>query len=467
MQKIFIIFFLFISTNNFAQEKWSLNKCIKYALENNIQIKQQELNTKISQSNLLQKKSNILPNLNAGANQNFTFGRSVDPFTNQFSTSNTKSDNFSIQSSITLFSGLQNINNIKKAELDLKASLQNLQKLKNDISLNIASAFLNILFNTEKYKTSVQQTKITTLQINNTQKLVDAGKLSKDNLLAVESQLAQETLQAVNDENALNMSILTLKQLLDLDTLENFEIEKPAEVNILESNENVDSIYNTALKNMPEILAAEYNLESSIKSLSISKGALSPKLSLNSSYGTGYSNQRQIPTGNPIIDTYLSGYTENLENVYSYQVNYDYTTKPYSDQIKDNASFSLSFNLSIPIFNNLQSKTTIDNSKINVLNNEYNLKLAKMQLRKDIQQQYLDVKSSVKKYYAAKKALEASEKSFNLKQEKFNVGLINSLDYNIAKNDMTKTQSDLLQAKYEYIFKTKILDYYKGKEIKL
>ncbi len=467
MQKIILTFFLMISLNVFAQEKWSLEKCINYALENNIQIKQQELNTKISEVKLNQKKATILPSLNAGANQNFTFGRSVDPFTNQFSTSNTKSNNFSLQSSLTLFNGFQNINNLKKAKLDLKASLENLQKLKNDISLNIASAYLNILFNNEILKTAKQQAEITKLQVERTKKLVNAGNLSQDNLLTIESQLASEELQIVKAENQYKMSILTLQQFLDLDTLKDFKIVIPENIKITENNDTPDEIYQTAIKNLPQIRAAEYNLQSSQQSLQISKGMLSPRLVLNGSYGTGYSDQRQIPTGPPIISSYISGYTESLENVYSYKMNYDYTTKPFNDQIKDNANFSLSFSLSIPIFNGFQTKSNIDNSKINVLNNQYNLKLAKNQLYKDIQQQYFDVKAAIKKYYAAKKAVDANKLSFNLKQEKFNVGLINSVDYNIAKNNLFKAKSDFLQAKYEYLFKSKILDFYKGKNIKL
>ncbi len=467
MRNIIIIFLLLVSTNLFSQEKWSLEKCINYALKNNIQIKQQELNTKISEVQLTQKKATILPTLNAGANQNFTFGRSVDPFTNQFSTSNTKSNNFSVQSSLTIFNGFQTINNLKKAKLDLKSSLENLQKLKNDISLNIASAYLNILFNNEILKTAQQQAKITKLQVDRTKKLVDAGNLSLDNLLTIESQLASEELQIVNAENNYNMSVITLQQFLDLDSLNNFEIIIPENINISEVTGNPDDIYQTAVKNLPQILAAEYNLQSSQQNLRISKGMLSPRLVLNGSYGTGYSDQRQIPVGNPIVNSYLSGYTESLENVYSYQMTYDYTTKPFSDQIKDNASFSLSFSLTIPIFNGFQTKSSIDNSKINVLNNEYNLQLAKNQLYKDIKQQYFDVKAAAKKYYAAKKAVDANKLSFELKQEKFNVGLINSVDYNIAKNNLFKAKSDFLQAKYEYLFKSKILDFYKGKKIKI
>jgi len=249
--------------------------------------------------------------------------------------------------------------------------------------------------------------------------------------------------------------------------LKDFEIFIPENIKIIENNDNPDDIYQTALKNLPQIRAAEYNLQSSQQSLLISKGMLSPRLVLNGSYGTGYSDQRQIPVGDPIINSYLSGYTESFENVYSYQMSYDYTTKPFNDQIKDNASFSLSFSLSIPIFNGFQTKTSIDNSKINVLNNQYNLQLAENQLYKDIQQQYYDVLAATKKYYAAKKAVDANKLSFELKQEKFNVGLINSVDYNIAKNNLFKAKSDFLQAKYEYLFKSKILDFYKGKDIKI
>ncbi len=469
--KIKILLTLFvlaiIPQSSMSQDVWSLEKCISYALENNIQIKQQELSAKTSEINYTQKRASILPNLNAGANQNFTFGRSVDPFTNEFSSESTQSDNFSISSSVTLFSGLQNVNSIKQSKLNLLAAYENVKKIRNDISLNIASSYLNILFNIELHSIAINQALITHQQLERTKKLVKAGSLPEGNLLDIEAQIASEELQIVNAKNQLDISYLTLKQFLDIDTIDNFQIDIPSNLSIIDSEEDIQEVYDNAVNTLPQIKSAEYMLLSSEKGLSIAKGMISPRLTLSANYGTGYSDARMIPDGDPTMSSYISGYTDDLQNVYTYQPVYNYAVKGFSAQIKDNASTSLAFNLSIPLFNGLQTKTSIDNAKISVLNSQYSLQLTKNQLYKDIQQQYLDIKSALKKYNASNKALSASRLSFNYTQKKHDVGLINITDFNLAKNKLIKAESDFLQAKYEYIFKTKILDFYKGVEIKL
>ncbi|MBN2668485.1 MAG: TolC family protein [Bacteroidales bacterium] len=454
-----------------AQDTWGLDRCISFALDNNIQIKKYELSTQMQSNQLKQAKISLAPSLNGSLSRNVSFGRSVDAYTNDFTEDRTMTDNYSISSSVTLFNGFQKINAIKKNQLDLQAYLSDLRKFKNDISLNVASSYLNVLFNLEILETSEAQLAITKLQVDRIQKLVDAGSLAQGDLLEIEAQVANEELAKVNYENQLAMSILNLKQLLELDTLNNFEIARPnVDIEAINLPPNASAIYDYAIKEMPEILSAEYKLRSYEKSLSIAKGGRSPQLSLGAGINSGYSDARmeQTLTGSQDIPY---GYTVDASGTqlptYIIQPTYDLNTKSFGDQLRDNRNTYVGLSLSIPIFNGWQVNTNISNSKINVLNAQYDLELEKKTLFKDIQQKYLDAISAQKKYIATKAALQSASESFLYTQKKYEVGLINSLDYNLAKNKVTKAQSDLLQAKYEFLFAVKILDFYQGKPIAL
>lgn len=437
-----IIYFFIVFFTVKAQDKWTLEKCVNYAIENNIQLKQADLNVRVSKGVFTQSKMQILPNLNANANQQYSFGRSIDPYTYEFSDNNIKSNNFSISSSITLFNGLQTINTIRQNNINLLSGIQDVEKLKNDIALNIAAAFLQILYNEDIYQVALLQKDITTQQVERTKKLVDAGSLANGNLLEAESQLATEELQVINAENQLNMSYLNLKQILDLDTVENFKIDKP-EISSPDEKvylPSVNQVYSEAVTNLPQIKSAEFKVRSSEIGLSIAQGKRSPKLTMSGSYGTGFSSARTI---------------------------YNTEKYPFNDQIKDNASTSLTFELSVPLFNNWYVNSGISNAKISLLNSEYNLELARKQLFKEIQQAHADANAALNKFFASKKAKISIEESFKYTQQKFDIGLVSNLDYNIAKNNLAKAKSDMLQAKYDFIFKTKILDFYKGNQIKL
>lgn len=470
--KIIILFA--ITSNINAQKQWSLEDCVNYALDNNIQIKQQELNVLRSENSLTLSKAALLPNLNGNAAQNFNWGRSVDPYTNDFTENNTSSNNFSLSSSVLLFNGFQNNNTIKQNKFELLASIQDVEKMKNDISLNIAAAYLQVMFNQDMFENAKKQLDISALQVERTKKMVDAGSLPQGDLLSIESQYATDELQVINTQNQLDVSILTLQQLLDLDTVTNFSIIRPdfPELEVNTMTFTIEDIYNEALNNLPEIKSAEYRLLSSEKSLSVAKGGRSPRLSMSASWGTGYSDAYQNYFATDSIYGMVLGYTQigtDMYSVYSNQPSYlyDSETRPFMDQLKDNGSTSLAISLSIPIFNGFQTSKSISNAKINVLNSQYNLELQKNQIYKDIQQKYLDVLAALKKYYSSKKAFASLEKSFAYTQQKYDVGLINFLDYNISKNNFSKAESDLLQAKYDYIFKSKILDFYRGIPIKL
>ncbi len=315
-------------------------------------------------------------------------------------------------------------------------------------------------------KIAEDQAIVTKKQVERTRSMVEAGSLAKGDLLQLESQYAGEELNIINAQNQLDISYLTLTQLLELDSVENFNIEIPNTNNFTYSQLPIlEEVINLS-ENLPQIKSAEYKLKSAEKSLSIKQGSRSPSLNFSFGYNTGYSNQRQVVSGTT-MDSYLSGYTANQIPVYTFQPINTYAIKPFSDQINDNRSASIGFQLNIPIFNNWQVNTSISNAKISVLNSKYSLQLEKNNLEKQIKQKYTEALAAKKKYVATKKTVESSKEAFKYIQEKFNVGLVNSVDYNIQKNKLIKSESDLLQAKYDYIFKLKILDFYMGKPLTL
>lgn len=447
----FLTFLLVHSTVTFAQDnQWSLEECISYAMENNITIKITELRTQYDQNVLDQSKTSRLPNLNAGTNYSYSFGRALDQTTYEF-TDNQQINSISVNvsSGMNLFNGFQKKNSIEQNRINLMSAYEDVQKVKNDISLNIAAAYLQILFSEELLSVTQNQVEITRQQVERTQKLVDAGKLARGSSLEIEAQLASEELNVVNSENQLLLSYLNLQQMLDRPYDPEFKIivpdlPEPDESYLLLS---VQDVYQSAEKIMPRIKGSEYNLESSKKDLDIAQGMRYPSLSMSANYNTGYSDIREKvidtdPLGLPIMGKY-----------------------PFMEQINDNLSVGLGLGLNIPIFNGGQVNTAIANARIGIENAQLELQKSKNDLYRDVQQAYADAVAALKKFESTEKALISMEESFNYTEKKFEVGLVNTVDYNTSKNQLIMTQSDLLQAKYDFIFKTRILNFYRGEPI--
>ncbi len=435
-----------------AQKLWTLEDCIGYALDNNLQIKRQELQTEISKNNLLQSKIDLAPDLNAGENHYIGGGHLY----NTSSYTESQKENYGsagIQSSLTIFSGFQKLNTIKVNRFSLLGAMQDLEKIKNDISLNIAGGYLQILYNKELLEVAKSQLEVSKLQIEKTKKLFEVGNVAKGSLLDIQATAASEEANMITAQNNLNISYLTLAQMLDLDTLKNFSIFIPVELNVPESfSENADSIYKIALNNMPQIKSAEYNLKRSKSSLAVANGGRFPQLILTGTYGTQYDFYDSLRTFAKVNDT--------LKLI---------STNPYNftRQLGDKKYWVLNFTLNIPIFRKYEIQKEISNAKIQVKDAEFALQQSQLQLRKDIEQAYADALASFENYKARFETVNAQEEDFKYVQQKFDVGLINSVDYNVAKNNYSKAKSDLLQAKYDFIFKTKILEFYKGNVIKL
>ncbi|MGE5394394.1 MAG: TolC family protein [Candidatus Saccharibacteria bacterium] len=430
---------LFVFTGAKAQETWSLQKCINYALENNIQVKQQALSTEYYTNQRNQARNNRLPNLNANVNNSTSYGLSPNYVNNTYENNNSNSTSGNISSNVTLWNGFVLNNSIKMAEMNLRASLEDMRKAKDDIMLNIAAAYLEILFADELVTVSEQVMKVTQLQIDRTTKLVEAGSLAKGSLLEIEAQYAREELNVVNAKNRLQLAYLNLYQFLDLPSTESFKIEKPVLPEISANLTLINSmdVFRNAVNTKPAVKSAEFKLESARQQLKIAKGSLFPTLSFGGNYNAGYVNTFGVDDAS------------------------------FADQIKRSKRYGFGASLNIPIFNRFQGQTQVKNSKIQVEDYELQLQSTKNLLRKDIEQAYTNALAAFKRYIANQKAVESSTEAFRYTEEKFNVGMINSVEYNQTKNNLTTAQSDLLQAKYEYIFRTKILDFYNGQAIEL
>jgi outer membrane protein len=468
---IFFIVSLATGISLSAQKPWTLEDCILYAMENNIQIKQSVLNTEYNENLLKQSKLGQLPNLNGSANYSYSWGRALDQTTYQF-TDNQQIHSISmgLSSRTNLFNGLRVRNTILQSKLDLMASYQDVEKVKNDISLNIAAAYLTIMFNQELVTVSESQLGITGQQVERTKKLVDAGKVAKGNLLEIQAQYASEELTLVNAENQLSISLLNLQQILDLPVDTSFSVEIPV---LSDPDENplvinALEVYRIAEQEMPEIKSAMLSLESAEKGLAIAKGGRSPQLYLSANYNSGYSDVREQvvdlgpPTQIPIGET-MSG-----EGVVSFPQEIPiYGSYPFFEQLRDNTSAGIGLGLSIPIFNGWNVNTSIANARIMHENAQLELQSRKLALYATIQQSYADAMAALKKFTATQKALVSMEESFKYTEKRFEVGLVNTVDYNTSKNQLIATQSDLLQAKYDFIFRTKILNFYQGVPITL
>ena len=436
VKKITFIFLAVLYTMQIAaQETWSLEDCITHALSHNLQVKQQELNISQTENILLQSKLSLLPNASASTSYNIGWGRTLNQNNYQYENSRTSTLSPSVSASMTLFAGLQRQNTIKKSKLDLQAAQQDVEKYKNDISLSIAAAYLQILLDEERLVVASDQLKTTEEQLKKTKILVDAGSTTMSTYLELQAQQATEEMNVVVAQNNISVSYLNLKQLLDLQTSESFKINNPQidKLPEIRSNKGINQIFDDNVSLRPEVKSAEYRLQSLQRQLQINKGAYYPSLSVG-----GGVNTRYVEISN----------TNSLASI--------------SNQLKDNVMYSLGFSLSIPIFNGFQTRTNVRNTELNVRSAELQLQQTKNTLYKEIQQAEVDAEAALQRYHAAQKNVTALEESFRYVDQKFNVGMVSTTDYNVAKTNLSRAQSELIQAKYQFIFQSKILEFHQG-----
>lgn len=449
-----------------AQAPWDLQQCIDYALKHNISLKQSGISNEISKNNSEQSKAAILPSLNAGVSHVYNFGQTIDRFTNTFANTQVLSQNFFLSSSVVLWSGLSQYNNMKASEYNYMSGVEKLKQQENDLSLNVANAYIGVIFSEELLKISQNQYSVSVEQLERTLKLVEAGSVAKSVEYDIRAQLANDQVNATTADNNYKLSMLSLKQLMNLDTVTNFSVARP-EISMQESQlleNNIDYVYENSLKTQPAIKGGEYAILSAERSLAATRGKVGPTLSFNASMGTGTSGLAKHVTGyNSVVDTL--GTVPNYGPILYNRVDPILSKTPFSDQFKNNVNKSLGFTLNIPLFNGLSTHTAVKNAKLNAYNARLSQDLTKQNLYKNISQAQANAKAALNKYHATQMSVDAAGESFKYAQQKFNAGVISSFDFSTAKNRLYAAESNLLQAKYDYVFKLKVLDYYQGKPL--
>ncbi|MCX2739367.1 TolC family protein [Pontibacter anaerobius] len=449
---------------------WTLQEAVGYANANNLQVRRTKLNKGLAETDLKQSRFDRLPSVNGSSSYNFNYGTYVDPTTSELRSEQSQTNNFQLSASVPLFMGFQQVNSIKQNELALQAIEQDVLSAQNDITIQIVTSYLNILFADELIKISQQTRDLTKQQLDRTKILFDAGSVAENAVLDLESQLAADDLELINAENQRDISRLSLMQLLNLPTSQEFQIEipeipEPDQDPVLLSG---DQVYDVAVQTLPAIKAADLRVLSAAKALDVARGGYYPRLSMFGSLNTFYSSARDLRF--PIEGTFSPnriGFmnSEGTDPFIIYTPASRIESYEYFDQLKDGVGKNFGFNLQIPILNGLQVRSNVQRAKLQQQDAQINADIARNNLRQTIEQAYVDAVAAQRRYVAAKEQLRAAEKNYSNAQLRLNAGVINTVDFNIIANSYRAAQSNLSQAKYEYTFKLKVLDFYQGKDI--
>lgn len=444
---IYFIVFVVLSCchNAKAQKKqWSLEECINYAIEHNIDIQQRKQDQKSRAVDLNTSKFSWLPDLNGYMGQNFDFGRSPSK-TGVIVDQNSANSSVSLSLSMPIFDGLKTPNDIAARKLDLQAAIQTLNKAKEDLSINIASYYVQVLYNKEVLKIAQMQVDLSAEQVKKTEALVNAGKVPVSQLYDIKAQLAKDEVTLTESQNNVNLSLLDLTQSLELEKDgENFDILIPEMQDVVAENMSSiippDNVYEYAVEVKPQIKEQQFLLESQKKMLRVAQSGYYPKLNFGASYSNGY-------------------YHYSGENVDS--------NIPFSDQLKNNGRKTLGFSLSIPLFNRFQTRNNVRSARINIINRQLMVENAKKILYKEIQQAYYNATAAQSKYTASHKSVEATEEAFKFAEQSYSAGKSTVFEYSQAKTKYAQSLAEQAQAKYNYVFRTKVLDYYNGTPLSL
>ncbi len=482
MRRIFLLGLMVVSHFLHGQSEnpqmlvLDLRQTVDLALERNLNIQRSTLNLRSAEINLKQSKMNRLPNANMGVGAGRNWGRSIDPTTNQFITQALYFSGIQGSSNVTLFSGFQLSNDVKQKQLVREASGYDLEKSKNDVIVDVVTFYLNVILNHELVETARLQAESTRNQLERTRKLVEAGSLPITNQLDLESQLASNELDLVNAENNLALSQLNLKQALLVPANTEIEllipeVEMPEEV---ELDQDVDGIFRSALEVMPEIKSAELQVQAAEVGLKIAQGGMSPTLSFGGSFNTNYSEiadrERPIFEGTE-VQTFPIGYLESdpSQLVYSSQtvprVVRTEPDFPVFDQFQEYLSKQLNLSLSVPIFNRWATQSDIQRAVVTQKTAEITSQETRNTLRQNIETAYNNAVAALKSYNASERQVSALEQSFKNTENRYNFGAVNFVEYQVASNNLFRARSGLIQAKYTYLFRLKILEFYQGKEL--
>ncbi len=456
-----------------AQEKWDLRKCVEYALESNITIKQRDIQAQIAQLTYKQSDLSKYPNLNFSSNLGLNTGRSIDRTTNQFTTESIFYNSFNLQSNVDVFNWFSKKNTIAGNKYEVLASKASVDKLKDDIALNIAAAYLQALLAKEQVNASNVLVSQTIAQLETTRKLVEAGSLPELNQLQLESQLASDSLTLISAIGTETQSLLLIKSLLNVDAGSVFDIATPPidRVPIDPIAElQPEVVYQLAIKNLPQQRLNDFRLRAAEKFADAAKGAMYPSIGAGASFGTSYSNLKNnrqlksnIPTG---LDTVARVFGTNTA-VYVPAFDYTFFANPYGTQLSDNFNNGVGINISVPIFNGNSARINWQKQKLNVKSLALQQDLDNMTLKQDIYKAYTDAMTALQKFNASTKAVATAERAYDFSQKRYNAELLNTIDLIISQNNLFRARIERLSAQYDYVFKMKVLEFYKGQGIKL
>jgi outer membrane protein len=466
-----LIALLAVTTTVKAQEKWGLLKCIEYAMANNISVKQVDLQTRIAELTLKQSKYGQLPNFNLSVGPSFSNGRNQDPTTFSLITQSYLSANMQLQSSADIFNWFSKRNTIAANEWELEAAKANTNKLKNDIALTVANLYLQILLGMEQEKIAGIQLQQSKAQLSNTRKLVDAGNLPELNAANLEAQVAIDSSNVIAAKGNVIQNILSIKAYMAIDAATPFEIETPAAEKIFVeklADLQPESVYALAIANMPQQQYNDFKLKAAQKTSDAVKGSMYPTISMYGALGSRYNNRASEVTGvtysNDTIGKVVVGGTPY--GVFAPFPAYSSRNQGFFSQLNQNFNQTVGLTLSVPIFNGLSARTNYQKSKISIRNQELQKELDNQTLKQDIYKAYNAAMVAMEKLNAGKKTLEASERTFYFAQKRYDVGMLGTFELITNQNNLFTAKLQDALNRYDYVFKMKVLEFYKGQGLK-
>ncbi len=466
-----LLVFIFIFNTIHAQEIWSLEKCIRHAQENNLSVKRAAIDIQNSNLTLKGSKASRLPNLNGSFSMDFRAGRSIDPITNSFLTQTLGSNGIGLSSNVILYNGGRIRNTIKQSEINLQASEANSAQTKNDISLNVAAAYLSVMLAEERLENAKNRLVQTTDQLNQIEQLIKAGSRPANDRLDILAAIATDEQAIVSQENVVDVNYINLKLLLLLDPAFDLKVERPniKIPELAELNYELSDVYQTALRQQPAVLAGELNEKSALIGVDIAKAGKKPRLSLFGNVNSNYSSRarRIVGDGMEVLVDQTVFFNGVPAVVSTNETFYDSERTPYFNQLNENLGQSLGASLSIPIYNNLQNDIAIERAELNILQSQLTNQQFKDQLKSDIQRAIADAKAARKTLDASQRTVDAQQAAYENASRRFELGAINAFELTTSKNNLDQSKVNLIVAKYDYLFKLKIVDFYQGKTMTL
>ncbi len=478
---LFLLCFSICHYNTSAQEKWNLKTCVEYAMLNNLSVKQSDVQNRIAALTYQQSKYSVFPSANLGLNTAFNSGNNQDPTTFSKVTENYLSAGMQLQSSADIFNFFSKRATIASNYWELLAAQANVNKLKSDVALSTANAYLQVLLAKEQEHIAVVQIEQTQFQLSNTQKMVNAGALPELNLLQLEAQLALDSGNYISAKGNTAQLVFSLKSLMNIDASQQFDIETPPVESIpveMIADLQPDYVYEQALLNQPQQLYNEFKLKAAQKSKEAAKASMYPTLTAFGSLSSNYLSFSKKPYYSKILTGYQStGLLADAGNGVYYDVQSPVYTngdvagyiKPgtFGTQLNDNLRKSLGVSVSIPLFNGLSSKTNWERSKLTIRMAELQKERDNSKLKQDIYQAYNAAVVSFQKYNASKKSVEANEKSYDFAGKRFSIGSLSMFDLITTQNNLLRAKLENVINQFDYVFKMKVLEFYKGAGLKL